>query len=154
SPAVAGIFSLPWKIFRGADVASTKIVTAGGAADQLEIEKNKMKNGRQTTPKILESFIFMAPMVREKLFLAALRILDYSSPCERRYSGAPALLSSPACRGGESSSHSRGSTVRVRAHSCASLRRLCGRLDIKFSRHASRGERRPGRKSAACCSIQ
>jgi hypothetical protein len=35
-------------------------VTVGGAADQPEIEK---KARRQTTPKILESFIVRAPMV-------------------------------------------------------------------------------------------
>jgi hypothetical protein len=36
------------------------MVTVGGVADQLESEKSAR---RQTTPKILESFIFEAPMM-------------------------------------------------------------------------------------------
>jgi hypothetical protein len=39
------------------------MVTVGGVADQLESEKNRT---RQTTPKVLESFIFVAPIVSIK----------------------------------------------------------------------------------------
>ncbi len=56
-PRTGGIFSLAWKILRGVEVASTKRVMVGGAADQLAIEKNRT----QTTPKILESFIMKGP---------------------------------------------------------------------------------------------
>jgi hypothetical protein len=63
SPALAGIFSLAWKILRGAEVASTKSVTVGGVADQPQTEKKRMKKKEQTTPKILESFILGAPIV-------------------------------------------------------------------------------------------
>ena len=57
---MVGIFNFAWKILRGADVASTKMVTVGDVADQLESEKSAR---RQTTPKILESFIFEAPIM-------------------------------------------------------------------------------------------
>jgi hypothetical protein len=39
---------------RGVEVASTKRVMVGGVADQLASEKSRT----QTTPKILESFIY------------------------------------------------------------------------------------------------
>jgi hypothetical protein len=48
---------LAWKILRGAEVASTKMVTVGGVADQPGRAKKNMKIERPTTPKILESFI-------------------------------------------------------------------------------------------------
>jgi len=58
SPALAGIFSRAWNILRGAELASTKMVTVGAVADQLKRENRE----RQTTPKIFESFIlFEAP---------------------------------------------------------------------------------------------
>jgi len=64
SPALAGIFSLAWKIFRGAELASTKMVTVGGVADQLGREKEKIKTKiKPTTLKMLESFMLGAPIV-------------------------------------------------------------------------------------------
>jgi len=67
---MAGIFSLAWKIFRGAEVASRKMVTVGGVADKLESEEKRMKKKRLTTPKILESCIFMAPMFMNRILIA------------------------------------------------------------------------------------
>jgi len=55
SPGAAGIFSLAWKILRGAEVASTKMDTVGGVDDQLEREKRKRT---QITPKNPESSFF------------------------------------------------------------------------------------------------
>jgi hypothetical protein len=66
------------------------MVTVGGVADQLEREK---KTRRQTTPKILESFIDRAPIVSIKVSIRSIdksvddeipratgRTKDYSSP--------------------------------------------------------------------------
>src|SRR6266478_1203910 len=96
SPALAGIFSLAWKILRGAEVASTNSVTVDDAADQPGSEKNRRKK-EQTTLKILESFILGAPIVSmtsvDETNPTAYGILDYSSPREWRYREAPALLS-------------------------------------------------------------
>lgn len=55
---MAGIFSEAWKILRGAEVASTEMVTVGAVAAKLEIEKRK----RQRILKILESFIRAGPL--------------------------------------------------------------------------------------------
>ncbi len=55
---------MAWKILRGAELASTKMATVGGVAAELESEMERVKKERQTTPKILESFIFEAPWVR------------------------------------------------------------------------------------------
>jgi hypothetical protein len=58
------MLSLAWKTLRGAELASTKMVTVGGAADQPQIEKNKV----QATPKLLESFIRL-PLSGRSAFL-------------------------------------------------------------------------------------
>jgi len=58
---------------RAAEVASTKRVTVGGVADQLESEKKRAKKKRQTTLKILESFILRAPIVSMKAIPQRLR---------------------------------------------------------------------------------
>jgi hypothetical protein len=64
---VAGIFNEAWKILRGADVASTEIVTLGGVAATLISEKRKKR-----TPKSLETFIGTGPLiVNEQLPTAA-----------------------------------------------------------------------------------
>jgi hypothetical protein len=83
---------------RGAEVASTKMVTVGAVADQLEREK---KRERQTTPRIFESFIFRAPIrsmnrVNESSsILTGQNFRFYQSSTrqgEQRYIDAPALL--------------------------------------------------------------
>jgi hypothetical protein len=51
---------------RGAEVASTEMVTVGAAADQPGREKIKTKL-KPTTLKVLESFMLGAPIVSMKL---------------------------------------------------------------------------------------
>lgn len=65
---MAGIFSLAWKILRGAEVASTDRAMVEELADQAETTN---KTERQTTPKILESFIFKPPFVSMTAAVAA-----------------------------------------------------------------------------------
>jgi len=51
------MFSEAWKIFRGAWVASTAMVTVGGVAPNAETATTAM----QTAPKVFASFILVRP---------------------------------------------------------------------------------------------
>lgn len=62
SPGVAGILRVAWKILRGAEVASTEMVTVGAVAHQLEIDQI----ANETTPKSLANFMEGLPCAREK----------------------------------------------------------------------------------------
>jgi len=57
-------------------LASTDMVTVGGVADHPGIDRTR----RQTTPKILESFMVEAPVGVELKPTSLDRIYDYSSP--------------------------------------------------------------------------
>src|SRR5580700_788124 len=81
---MAGIFSLAWKILRGAEVASRKMVTVGAGCDQPTSGKNRIKKKEQTTPKALESFIIRGPFAETKSILLD-RISNSSSRRVRPY---------------------------------------------------------------------
>jgi len=78
------------------------MVTVGGVADQLDGEKNKnKKKTRQTTPKILESFIFLGSLGRRIEFYFALQNFRFYQPSRGTVQGrtSAAIISTMARRG-------------------------------------------------------
>lgn len=90
SVPLLGILSFAWKIFRGAEVASTEMFTVGPDADHPGTIKT---NRTQTTPKSLESLILFGPHMDYSERIRDRRTLNYSSGREPQYREAPALLS-------------------------------------------------------------